>query len=125
MREGACSIQRSGDYPPMHTDYCIVLSTFADEPTAAMSARTLVEERLAACGTLLPRARSIYRWRDGVEDAEEIVLLLKTRAEKFAALSTRLRELHPYETPEIIALPVAAGLGEYLHWIDQATDEAE
>jgi len=109
----------------MNADYCIALSTFADEATAAQIARTLVEERLAACGTLLPRARSIYRWRETIEDAEEVVLLLKTRTERFAALCTRLHELHPYETPEITALPIVAGLAEYLLWIDGATADPQ
>ena len=86
----------------------LVLSTFANEADAARVVRTLVEERLIACGNLLPGARSIYRWQGAVEDTAEVVVLMKTRKQDWAALLSRLHELHPYEVPECVAVRIAA-----------------
>ena len=102
------------------TDMLLVLTTFATEEDAARVVRALVEERLVACGNLLPGARSIYRWRDGIEDQREVVVLLKTRKQDWTALLSRLHELHPYETPECIAVRVAAGAPKYLAWLEEA-----
>ena len=102
------------------TDALIVLTTFAREDDAARVVRVLVEERLAACGNLLPGARSIYRWKDGVADEREVVVLLKTRKQDWTALLSRLHELHPYETPECIAVRVAAGAPAYMAWLEAA-----
>ena len=99
----------------------VALSTAPDGETAARIARALVEERLAACVNLVPAVRSIYRWQDRVEDEAEVLLVIKTRAERVAALAARLRALHPYELPELVALPVAAGLGSYLEWVAAET----
>lgn len=95
----------------------VAFSTAPDAETAARIARALVEERLAACVNLVPGVRSIYRWRDRVEDEAEVLLVIKTRAERVEALGERLRALHPYEVPELVALPVAAGLAPYLEWV--------
>lgn len=95
----------------------VALSTAPDAETGARIARALVEERLAACVNLVPGVRSIYRWQGRVEDAGEVLLLIKTRAERVDALASRLRALHPYEVPELLALPVSAGLGPYLDWV--------
>ena len=95
----------------------VVLTTFANAEDAAKAVRTLVDEQIIACGTILPGARSIYRWKDAVEDTEESVVLLKTSAERFPALEERLRAIHPYETPEIIALDPAAVSKDYADWI--------
>jgi periplasmic divalent cation tolerance protein len=80
-------------------------------------ARTLVDEGLAACATLVPSVRSIYRWQGKVEDATEALLLLKTSADQLSALEKRLHQLHSYETPEFLALRVEAGSRGYLDWM--------
>jgi periplasmic divalent cation tolerance protein len=95
----------------------VALSTAPDGETAARIARTLVEERLAACVNLVPAVRSIYRWQDRVEDEAEVLLVIKTHAARVDALAERLRALHPYELPELVALPVAAGSAPYLAWV--------
>ena len=102
------------------TEMLLVFSTFATEEDAARVVRALVEERLAACGNLLPGARSLYRWKDGVADEREVVAMLKTRKQDWAALLSRLHELHPYQVPECVAVRVAAGGPDYLAWLDEA-----
>ena len=104
------------------TEMLIVWSTFPDEDTAARVMRELVEERLIACGTLMPAARSIYRWKDGIEDARETVAMMKTRKQDWTALLSRLHELHPYEVPECIAVRIAAGAPKYMEWLDAALE---
>lgn len=98
-----------------------VLITCPDAASGERIAATLVEERLAACVNLLPGVRSVYRWRGAVEHAEETLLLVKTAADRLDALTDRVRALHPYELPEIIAVDIAGGLGPYLRWIEQET----
>lgn len=95
----------------------VVLIACPDEPTATSIARTLVEERLAACANVSGEVRSIYRWRGEIEEARERLLVLKARADRLDALAARIVELHPYEVPELLALPVARGLGRYLDWL--------
>jgi periplasmic divalent cation tolerance protein len=95
----------------------IVLTTTADAEEAARLGRTLVEERLAACATLVPVVQSIYRWEDKVESSAETLLLLKTVAELLPALKTRLHQLHSYQTPEFLVLKVEAGSQGYLDWL--------
>ena len=102
------------------TEMLLVLSTFANEADAARVVRTLVEERLIACGNLLPGARSIYRWKGAVEDTAEVVALMKTRKQDWAALLSRLHELHPYEVPECVAVRIAAGAPKYMAWLEDA-----
>lgn len=102
------------------TDALLVLSTFANEDDAARVVRALVEERLIACGNLLPGARSIYRWKDGVADEREVVALMKTRKQDWTALLSRLHELHSYETPECIAIRLAAGAPRYMAWLEES-----
>ncbi len=104
------------------TENLIAFTTFASEDDAARVARVLVDERLIACANLLPGARSIYRWQEGIQDEREVVVLMKTRKQDWAALMSRLHELHPYETPECIAVRVAAGAPKYLEWLDRALD---
>lgn len=82
-------------------------------------ARALVEERLAACVNRIGGVRSTYRWQGQVEQSDEELLLIKTRAERFAGLARRVQELHSYEVPEVIAVPVAAGNDSYLRWLDE------
>lgn len=88
---------------------------------AVKIARALVEERLAACVNIVKDVRSIYRWEGKVEDDTEALMVAKTRAELFDALSGRVRELHPYSVPEVIAAPIASGIKPYLDWIDEVT----
>jgi periplasmic divalent cation tolerance protein len=102
------------------TEVLIVFSTFANEADAARVARVLVEERLVACAQLVPGARSIYRWQDEVREDAEVVVLMKTRKQDWTALLSRLHELHPYETPECVAVRVAAGAPKYMAWLDEA-----
>jgi periplasmic divalent cation tolerance protein len=102
------------------TEALVVFSTFANEADAARVARVLVEERLVACANLIPGARSIYRWQDEVRDEAEVVVLMKTRKQDWTALLSRLHELHPYDTPECIAVRIAAGAPKYMAWLDEA-----
>ncbi|MEL1265490.1 divalent-cation tolerance protein CutA [Pseudoxanthomonas putridarboris] len=100
----------------------LVLSTCPDDATAQRLARTLVEERLAACVSALPGVVSTYRWQGRVEQAGEVQLLIKTTADRLDALTARLGELHPYELPEILAVE-ADGLPAYLGWVAEQTHE--
>ena len=95
----------------------VVFSTFPDADTAARVARTLVDERLAACVNLIPMVRSIYRWEGKICDEAETLAVIKTTAERYAALAAKIAELHPYQVPEIIALPLADGHPPYLAWL--------
>lgn len=99
------------------TDALVVLVTVPTHERAAEMARALVEERLAACGNVVPGLRSIYRWEGKVEDEPEALLLLKTTRARFDALRERVLALHPYEVPEVVAVPVEAGSAPYLAWI--------
>lgn len=96
----------------------LLLSACADAATAERIATALVEEGLAACVTLLPGARSVYRWRGAIEHADECVLLIKARADDYPALEQRLLALHPYDVPELLALPVLGGNPDYLAWLE-------
>lgn len=90
-------------------------------PAAADALATaLVEARLAACVNVLPGVQSIYRWQDAVERSAETLLIAKTTPAAYAALEARVRALHPYELPEIVAVDIAAGLPAYLHWLAAA-----
>lgn len=96
----------------------VVLVTCANATEARRIAQALVEERLAACVNIHAAARSIYRWQGKVERAREIPVTIKTSSRLFPRLERRIRELHSYDTPEIVALPVAAGSRNYLLWIE-------
>lgn len=103
----------------------IVFCTCPDRPSAEALAQHLVERRLAACVNLLPGVRSIYRWQDAVERADEIQLLIKTVHERFEALRAAVQAMHPYELPELIAVEAAAGSVPYLDWIGASTLPAD
>lgn len=98
----------------------IVLTTAANPEEAEHLARILVEERLAACASLIPGVQSIYHWQGQVESATETLLVLKTGPEQIAALEQRLHELHSYQTPEFLVLNVESGSRAYLEWIEGA-----
>lgn len=95
----------------------VVLSTVPDAAVADRIARALVDERLAACVSVLGAARSTYRWQGEVESAVELPLLIKTTAGRLDALTARLVALHPYQVPEVLVLAVGAGLPAYLDWV--------
>jgi periplasmic divalent cation tolerance protein len=104
------------------TEMLLVYTTFANEEDAARVVRALIEERLIACGNLIPAARSLYRWKGAIQDECEVMALMKTRKQDWTALLSRLHELHPYETPECIAVRVAAGAPKYLEWLEAALE---
>ena len=95
----------------------LVLTTLSSPEDARRLVRTLVDERVVACGTIVPGATSIYRWQGDVQHASEVVVLLKTMASRWAALRDAVQQHHPYEVPELIALPVSAGLDAYVAWV--------
>lgn len=95
----------------------VVLVTAPDADTAARLGRALVEERLAACVNLVPGVRSIYRWEGELHDDAEVLLLVKTRPDRLQALAARVKELHPYALPEVLALPASGGSPAYLDWL--------
>ncbi len=99
----------------------VVLTTAPNAEVGAVIARALVEERLAACVNVVPGVRSIYRWEDDVHDDPEIVLIIKTRAERCEALAARIEDLHPYDVPEVLVLPAVGGSSRYLGWIETET----
>lgn len=103
----------------------VVLCSCPDEATADRIARELVSGRLAACITRLDGVRSIYRWKGAVQDEPEALLVIKTTRLRYEALEMRLKALHPYEVPEIIAIPVQAGAAEYLSWLAEETQPAD
>jgi periplasmic divalent cation tolerance protein len=102
----------------------IVLTTAANPDDAERLARTLVEERLAACATLIPNIRSIYRWQGKVEDSTETMLLIKTGVEQLATLEARILALHSYDTPEFLVLGIDAGSAGYLDWLVASLSKA-
>src|SRR5581483_5550726 len=99
---------------PENSEALLVLTTCPDEAVAGRIARELVEGGLAACVSQMPGLRSTYRWKGRVEDEPEVLLLIKTVATRFQDLEMRLKSLHPYEVPEIIAVPIARGSLDYL-----------
>lgn len=102
----------------------VVLCACGDETEASRVANTLIDDRLAACVNALPAMQSVYRWKGKVETAREVLLLIKTTHDRFPALRDRILELHSYETPEIIALPIVAGAETYLAWLrEQVSSE--
>lgn len=103
------------------TDYLLVLTTFPDLDVAQRLAQRIVHERLAACVNILPRVQSIYRWQG--QDCMDIehVALIKTTKDRYPELESYLHSQHPYELPEIIAVPITAGLEGYLKWITENT----
>jgi periplasmic divalent cation tolerance protein len=102
----------------MTTHYQIILCTCPDKETAEKIARLLVNDKLAACVNILPGITSIYLWHEQIELAQEHLLLTKANKSCYQAIEKTIKKHHPYELPEIIAVPIENGLPEYLHWID-------
>lgn len=98
-----------------------IYMTFPDEATAASIATTLLEERLIACANIVPGIRSLYRWDGRTEDDAEVVAFAKSVDGRLVELVSRVRELHPYETPCVVALPVTGGDADYLQWVREET----
>ena len=108
----------------MSEEILLAFCTFPDVETARRIARELVELRLVACGNVLPQIHSIYRWQGKVESNDEALALFKLSADRYAEFEAKLRSLHPYDVPEIIACPIDQALPEYLRWvIDSSTPE--
>lgn len=106
------------------TDVCVVLVSGPDLPTMRALARALVEEGLVACANLVDGAASVYRWEGAVEEASECLAVLKTTHARLPAVEARVLELHPYDVPELLVLPVAGGSAAYLEWVRGATRDA-
>jgi periplasmic divalent cation tolerance protein len=103
----------------IENNYLVVFCSCPDVASAGQLADTLVAERLAACVTRLPGATSVYRWDGAVQRDAEVLLIIKTTAGRLANLTARIEVLHPYEVPEVIAIPVAGGSERYLGWVGQ------
>ncbi len=103
------------------SEYLLVITTTPTEEEASRIAQKIVEERLAACGTVSSSVRSFYWWEERVSDDREFMLFIKTKASLFPKLEERIKSLHSYRVPEIIALPIYAGSEEYLNWITANT----
>ena len=102
-------------------EHIVALSTLGSEEEAVRLAKTLVERRLVACVNVLPGVRSFYRWEGRLADDREVLLIMKTRSERWEALSAAIAELHPYDVPELISLPLRGGAASYLSWVDAST----
>ncbi|MBI5588483.1 MAG: divalent-cation tolerance protein CutA [Deltaproteobacteria bacterium] len=105
----------------MKTGHIIVFMTAPNADEAASIGKKVVEEGIAACCNIISGLRSIYRWKGKISDEGEVLCLFKTRSELFDRLKKRLKELHSYETPEVISVDIDGGLPEYLAWIDDST----
>ncbi len=103
----------------------LILTNVPDTETARAIGRSLVESRLAACVNCLPQVNSIYRWQGAIEEASEIMLLIKTAVERYAEAEALIKALHPYELPEIVAFRMDRGLPAYLKWIEQEVQKDE
>ena len=99
----------------------LALTNVPDEATAHTLARLLVEQRVAACVNILPKVRSVYQWQGAIEEADEVTLLIKTTQGRYPELEAAVRNAHPYQVPEIIAVPVVTGLPAYLQWVEKET----
>ena len=105
-------------------DALLVLTNLPDMAAATRLAQLLIAERLAACVNVMAPCTSVYRWQGKTETAQEVPVFIKTRAELYEALEQAIRTHHPYELPEIVAVPLARGLPEYLQWVVQETRAA-
>ncbi|MDQ2867990.1 MAG: divalent-cation tolerance protein CutA [Verrucomicrobiota bacterium] len=104
----------------MNAEYAIALSTFPDAATAKKIARDLVAHALVACANIVSSVDSIYRWQGKVEESNETLVVFKLTSARYAEFEARLRELHPYDVPEIIRLDLAGGSADYLRWISES-----
>jgi periplasmic divalent cation tolerance protein len=105
----------------MTHEYVVVLTTLPADVDSVAFARGIIEERLAACVNLLPPMESVYRWEEGIEQETERQVIMKTSRERVVALWERVRDLHPYDVPEFLVLPIVDGNDAYLRWVAEAT----
>jgi periplasmic divalent cation tolerance protein len=108
----------------MNSDYSLIMSTFPDKESAKKTVKLLVEQQLAACVQTLP-IESVYLWKDEICEDNEIMLLIKTKAYLFDMIATIIKDVHSYEVPEIVQIPIDRGLPEYLQWIDECVEGSE
>ena len=104
------------------SEHIVVYITAPGEEEAAGLARTLVEEKLAACVNMVSNVRSIYSWQGRIEDDKELLMIVKTQRHLFDRLAAKVREIHSYDVPEIIALPIVEGSPDYLRWLQDSTE---
>lgn len=113
-------VESASESPPL-ADFIVVLVTVPDDEVAGRLAHTLVSEKLAACVNVLPGVRSVYAWEGEICNEGELLCLIKTRRELFSAVRERVLELHPYQIPEVVALPLVEGSAPYLTWLRNGT----
>jgi len=109
----------------MKEKYTVVYVTTPDEKTAKTIANKILEKKLAACVNIIPNINSIYRWKGKIEEDQEALMIIKTRRELFETLTKTIKEMHPYEVPEVIGIPIIEGYKAYLEWIKDETGESE
>ena len=107
------------------SSFIVVMTTFPDAESAKALVRSLVDRHLIACGTVIDPVTSIYRWNGAVEESTEVQVLVKTHRDRFTELEATMRDQHPYDVPELLALPVAEGLSDYLIWMKAETAPGE
>lgn len=105
------------------TSYIVIFITASSEEEAEKIGKTLVEERLTACANIIPQIRSIFHWEGKICDEREVLLIAKSKESLFEMIKDRVIELHSYDVPEIIGLPIHSGSADYLNWIDEVTKE--
>ncbi len=106
-------------------DHCLIITTCPDTETAESIARHLVETRLAACVNIVPGIRSVYQWKGELVIDQEQLLLVKSRQDTYGKVEAAIRSKHPYELPEVVAVPIAQGSGDYLAWINSVLDNKQ
>lgn len=105
------------------SDYQVLFNTCPDLNTAQEIAKTLLEKHLVACINIVPQIQSLYEWKGDIVNDSEVLLIMKTQAKHYADIENMLLQLHPYEVPEIITLPIQTGLPSYLDWIQSVTQK--
>lgn len=115
------AVSKSGLSADSGSDYLTILCTVPDSVSAERIAARIINAKLAACVNIVPGIESVYEWQGKIERSQELLLIIKTHANRYTELEQKLVELHPYDTPEVIALPIAHGLADYLSWIGKST----
>ena len=124
MTASRICVYRARDIMPAADEVLLVLTNLPDHAAAENLARVLIEEKVAACVNILGACTSVYRWQGAIENTQEIPLLIKTTQARYAAVEAVVRRMHPYELPEIIAVPLAQGLPGYLQWVRDTVSES-